>query len=440
MTIERWRIFLFFFIASITLKISADEEWQEIVKFGTEAEITILIQKLKTDASYSGELDSEFVNLARNTKNQKILVGVLSFFGNKAKDGLEDKALSILENRENETPEAVSAAVEYFGKIKGREAVSVLKDVIDNGLPDFRGQSIRAIGKAADKDNADDIAAYLIDLYENRDPGPGNNGVLIEALGEIGSKNAVSFLADIVKNAEDSSSLRIAAINALSKIGDGLDAIMTALSATEPSVRTAAAGALGTFSGSQVDDAIIENFRDSFFRVRAAAAKSAGQRKLASAVPYLKYRAEKDEALVVKEESIKALGQIGTADALNALETFFSESKNPDKIRILAAEMLLNNKPDAYVENIIVTMDDAQKKRQNTLYNGFLRVLSTAKSSKLEDLARRFFASGAASEKTCALDITLNNKFSSLKDQVAALTDKKNGSLAAKAEKVLANL
>jgi hypothetical protein len=85
-------------------------------------------------------------------------------------------------------------------------------------------------------------------------------------------------------------------------------------------------------------------------------------------------------------------------------------------------------------------MDEAQKKRQNTLYNGLLRLFSTAKSSKLEPLARRFFAAGSASEKSCALDITRNNKFYSLKDQVTALTDKKNGALAAKAENVLENL
>lgn len=423
-----------------TFKASSNEEWWDVVKFGTETEVVALIQKLKTDAAYSGELDSEFIDLTRNTKNQKILAGLLSFFGSKGKDELEDKALSILENRESESSETISAAVDYLGKIKARKAVSVLKDVIDNGLPDFRGPSIRALGKTVDKDNAEDIAAYLIDLYENRDPGPGNNGVLIEALGETGCKSVTSFLTNIVENTDESSSLRIAAIDALTKIGDGLDAITTAVSAQEPLVRTAAVGALAVFSGAQVDDTIIENFRDSFFRVRVAAAKSAGRRKLVSAVPYLKYRAEKDEALVVKEESVKALGEIGDTFAIDALEALFKESRNPDKIRILAAETLLNNKLDTYLGTIIAAMDDAQKKRQNALYNGFLRLLSTAKSNKLEELARRFFATGGAPEKSCAIDITLNNKFYSLKDRVATLTDKKNGALAVKAENALANL
>jgi HEAT repeat protein len=441
MTIERLRIFLSFFIFFITLEAFANEEWRDVVQFGTETEVIALIQKLKTDNSYSGELDSEFIDLARNAKRQRILVEVLLFFGDKGKNDLADKALSILENRENETPETISAALAYLEKIKALNAVAILKDLIDDGPPTFRRQGIRILGKAVDKSNTDDIAAYLIDLYENRDPGPGNNDVLIEALGEIGSKDAVSFLTNIAQNADESASLRIAAIGALGKIGDGLDAVMAAATAQEPLVRTAAIGALGAFSGAQVDDAIVESFRDSFFRVRVAAAKAAGQRKLTSAVPFLKYRAENDEALAVKEEAVRALGGIGGAEAESALEAFLKGSKNyPDRIRILAAEMLLNNKADVYVEGVITAMDDAQKKRQTSLYNGFLRLLSATKSGKLEGLALRFFTSGTALEKSCALDMTLNNKFSSLKDQVAALTDKKNGTLATKAENVLSNL
>jgi HEAT repeat protein len=381
MTVERWGIFLSFFVF-ITLGVFANDEWRDVIKFGTETEVTALIQKLQADASYSGELDSEFVDLARNSKNQRILIGVLALFANKAKGGMEDKALSILEDRESETPEAVAAAIYYFEKVKTGNAVAALKGVIDEGPPELRRQSIRALGKTVDKGNADDIAAYLIDLYENRDPGAGNNDALVEALGETGSKDAVSFLTELVQGAEGGTSLRIAAIEALAKIGDGVDAIRDAAGSREPLVRAAALGALGAFSGAQVDEAVVEGLRDSFFRARVAAARSAGRRKLGAAVPYLKYRAEKDEALAVKEESIRALGVIGGADAVKALEELFRETKNPDRIRILAAEALLSNNPNAYIKEVEAARDEAQKKRQNGLYNGFLRALSAGKSSE----------------------------------------------------------
>jgi HEAT repeat protein len=306
------------------------------------------------------------------------------------------------------------------------------------------GPAIRALGSVATGSggaggSADEIAEFLIDLYTNRDPGVGNNGTLLNALGETKSEKAVPFLVDIVNDSGQSSSLRIAALEALAKIGDdaGLDAIIGAVAASEPTVRAAAVAALGPFSGERVDEAIMGNFRDPVFRTRAAAAKSAGERKLSAAIPYLKYRAEKDEARIVREESIRALGAIGNGEAASALDALFSEPKNPDYARILAAEILLNNNADAYVERVIDAMNDAQTKHKTTLYNGFLRVLSKTKSGKLESLAQRFFASGSAVEKSAALDMAQNNRFTSLAQEVRALADQKNSALAAKAQRVL---
>ncbi|MDR0708245.1 MAG: HEAT repeat domain-containing protein [Treponema sp.] len=415
----------------------------DVIRYGTETEIAALIESLKKDSSYEdGNLDAELARIAQTTQNRKIVAGALSFFGGRGKGDLEERAIAIIETRADEPQDAVVAAMEYLGKIKSPRAASVLKEVVDDGASDMLGPAIRALGGVADGGGGDEIAEFLIDLYTNRDPGAGNNGTLLSALGETKSGKAVPFLVDIVHDSGQSSSLRIAALDALSKIGDdaGLDAILGALSASEPTVRTAAVAALGPFSGQRVDEAILGNFRDPVFRTRAAAAKAAGERKLSAAIPYLKYRAEKDEARIVREASIRALGAIGNGDAMNALEALFSEPKNPDYVRLPAAEALLDNNADAYVQQVIDAMDDAQKKRGTTLYNGFLGILSKTKSGKLESLAGRFFASGSAVEKSAALDMTLNNRFTSFAEDVRALADQKNNALAAKARKVLEKL
>jgi HEAT repeat protein len=425
----------------------------DVIHYGTETEIAALIESLKKDTAYTDDkLDAELVRLARTTKNKKIITGVFSLFGGKEKDGLGDTALAIIENRADETPDIVTAAIEYVGKIQPPKAAAVLREVINDGASDFLGPAIRALGGVAGSgaggsgnagSSVDEITDFLIDLYTNHDPGAGTDGTIVTALGETKSKKAVPFLVDLVQDGEQSGSLRIAALEALAKIGDGaaLDVILGALSATEPAVRTAAVAALSPFSGSRVNDAIIESFRDSVFRIRAVTAKTAGERKLAAAIPYLKYRAEKDEARIVREESIRALGAIDTNAAHSALENLFSEPKNPDYVRIMAAEMLLNNNADAYVQRVIDAMDDAQKTRKTTLYNRFLRLLSNAKSDKLKSLAERFFASGSAVEKSAALDIVRTNRFTALTEAVRSLMDKKNGAaLATKAQSVLENL
>ncbi|MDR2448266.1 MAG: HEAT repeat domain-containing protein [Treponema sp.] len=436
---------LCFFIAASARSDEAQDRLN-VIRYGTETEIAALIESLKKDPSYEDDnLDTELARIAQTTRNRRIVAGALSFFGGRGKGDLEEKAVAIIENRADEPQDAVIAAIEYVGKIKSPGAASVLKDVIDDGASDVLGPAIRALGGVADSGGsgeADEIAEFLIDLYTNRDPGAGNNATLLNALGEAKSGKAVLFLTGIVNDAGQSSSLRIAALDALSKIGDdaGLDAILGAVSASEPTVRTAAVAALAPFSGQRVDEAILGNFRDPVFRARAAAAKAAGERKLSAAIPYLKYRAEKDEARIVREESIRALGAIGNGEATNALDALFSEPKNPDYVRLPAAEALLNTNADAYVQQVIDAMDDARQKHRTTLYNGFLSLLSKTKSGKLESLAGRFFASGSAVEKSAALDMTLNNRFAAFTEEVRALANQKNNALAKKAQNVLEKL
>ncbi|GHV77612.1 hypothetical protein AGMMS49942_24330 [Spirochaetia bacterium] len=98
--------------------------------------------------------------------------------------------------------------------------------------------------------------------------------------------------------------------------------------------------------------------------------------------------------------------------------------------------MLLHDNAPGYAAKVIEELGEAKKKNQTPLYNGFLRILGTAKASAMEDLAKQFFYSGGMVEKSYALDMVLNNKFRSLADQVRELTDEKYGSLSRKAKAV----
>jgi HEAT repeat protein len=292
------------------------------------------------------------------------------------------------------------------------------------------------------QESAAAVAEYLINFYNERTPGDENRREIITALGDVKSPAGIPLLREIAENSAERSALRVAALNSLAKIGDsrGLDAVLLSVDSADPNVRSAAVAALGPFSGADVDNAILEAFRDSYYRTRMAAAQAARDRRFAKAVPYLCYRAERDDVPAVKDEAIKALGAIGDSASLEFLATLFGERKNSDRARILAAEMLLQNNADAYAAKVITELDEAKQKNQTALYNGFLRVLGAAKSPVLEDLCKRFFASGGVVEKSYALDMTLNNSFRSLAEQVKALNDEKNGSLSRKSRAVAEKL
>ncbi|MDR1106111.1 MAG: HEAT repeat domain-containing protein, partial [Treponema sp.] len=409
------------------------------IRYGTETEIASLIQALKNEnADY---LDDELVELVQNTRNRSILSGVFSFFAGRQKTGLEDRAVRALEEWDEESGETVLTAIDYLGRIQAPAAIKPLKAILDSEERRFMNAAFRALGRAsaADSESAGDAALYLIDYYTARDPGDENRREIIAALGEGGSEKAVEFLAGIAGNSEERMPLRIAALDSLGKIGDqaGVEAVTAAINDGDPNVRASAVAALGPFSGEEVDRAILEAFRDSYYRTRIAAAEASRVRKFEAAVPYLRFRAERDDVPAVKDAALRALGAIGNGECTSILEKFFSDRGGPDRIRILSAEMLMKNEPAAFAAALIAELDEAKRKNQTALYNGFLKVIGEARAPGLEEITRRFFASGGVVEKIYALDMAANNGLRSLIPEVEAMKSDKNTGIARKAARTL---
>jgi HEAT repeat protein len=413
-----------------------------VIRYGTETEIASLIQTLKAEnAEY---LDDELIALAENTRNRNILSGVFSFFGDRDRGGLEDRAVRAVEERDEEAGETILAAVEYLGRVKAGAAIGPLMELVGNDEDRFLNAAIRALGRigGADREEADRIALYLMDFYAESDPDSENRRETITALGAAGSLKAAAFLSEIAGNSDERVPLRIAALEALSRTGapEGLKPILAAASAQDPNIRSAAVEALGPFSGPEADRAILEAFRDSWYRARIAAARAARERKLEEAIPYLKFRAERDEVPAVKDEAIRALGAIAAGEAETILEELFRERKNTDRVRIGAAGMLMKNNPGRHLEALTAELDEAKRKNQTPLYNGLLKAAGEARTEKLIDTARRFLRSGGIIEKSYALDMAANNGFRELSEEIRVLTEDKNASLAAKARRTLEKL
>ena len=418
-----------------------EEQRLNIIRFGTDTEITNLIRTLRSEQGSNREesmtetaLDRELRTVADRTTNRAILTGVFGFFGDRGLSGLEERALRAIQDRDYEAGETVNAAINYLGNIKARGILDIMKEIMDGEENRFLASAILALGQASEQNNPAETAEYLVHYYTTRLPGGDNSRLIITALGDTRSREATAFLVSIAENEDERVPLRMSALDGLAKIADpaGLSAIISATASRDPNVRSTAVAALGPFSGENADTAIIEGFRDSYYRTRIAAAQAAGERKLVAAIPFLRFRSENDEVPTVRDESVKALGLIGTREAETILNELFTERRNADRVRILAAEMLLIHGAADYVNEVIVELDEARSKNQTALYNGFLRVLGNAVSPRLEELSRRFFASGGVIEKSYALDMSLNNNFRSLENEIRSLVEPRNNSLSRK--------
>jgi HEAT repeat protein len=436
----------FLFICGFAYSQDIKDARLATIQYGTDTEISSLIQALRNEkADY---LDEQLVVLVEGTRNRNILTGVFAFFGEREKSGLEERAVRAIVERDDEANETITSAIDYLGRIKYSQAAPVIMDLLDTEERRFLQVSFRALGRAVsgDSDMAETAADFLIDFYTNRDPGFDERSTVLSAIGATGSKKGVSLLRDIVSDNDERIPLRIAALDALSKIGDsdGLNAILACVTANDPNVRAAAVGALGPFSGEEVDKAILDAFRDSFYRTRIAAAQASRDRKFAGAVPYLKYRAERDEVANVRDEAIRALGAIANEEALEVLAGLVFERKNSERTRIVAGEMLMKNAADENIAKFIVELDDSKTRNQTNLYNGFLKVLGetvlSGDKSAMEDISRRFLRNGTIIEKSYGLDIAVNNNLTSLSTEISAATKERNESLARKAQRTAERL
>ncbi|MDR1596825.1 MAG: HEAT repeat domain-containing protein [Treponema sp.] len=412
------------------------------IRYGTETEIAALIQSLRNEKTDT--LDDALTGLAQNTHNRGILQGIFSFFAERGKSGLEDRAIRAVEERDLENNETVITALDYLGRLKAGSAVESLQKLISTKERRFMVPAIRALGRVAgaDRETADQAAEYLSDYYSTGEPPDEYRREIITALGETGSTRGIPFLKGIASNIEERATLRMAALDALSKIGDdeALPVIISAVSDDDPNVRSSAIAALGPFTGEEVNRAILEAFRDSYYRVRLGAAQASRRGKLEAAVPYLKFRAERDDVPQVRDEAIRALGEIESPGTYEILRALFEDRHSPAPVRIRSAEMLVMRDTGACVEKLIAELDDAKSRNQTALYNGFLSIIGGARSDKLEALARRLLGSADILEKSYALDMAANNNFRGMTEDIRSLTENRNAGLARKARTILGKL
>ncbi|MCL2410655.1 MAG: HEAT repeat domain-containing protein [Treponema sp.] len=439
------KILILFLILNVSFAFAqqdTESARRDIIKFGTEAEIANLIQMLR--AENVDFLDDEIIALVENTRNQRILTSVFGFFGERGRGGLEDRAMRAIVERDDETNETIFSAMDYLGQLRIVDAVPVLMELLDTEERRFLNSGFRNLGRASSGDSeiADEVAEFLVDFYIYRDPGADNLSVIINAIGETGSSKGVPLLIDIAANTDERFPLRMAAVSALARIGDedGLDAILSNVTTDNPNVRSTAVEALGPFSGEAVDRAILDAFRDSFYRTRIAAARASRDRKLEAAVPFLRFRAERDDVPAVRDEAIRALGAIATEEANEVLNNLFSERRNPDRVRILAVDMYTKNTGGRNFAQLIIELDEARRRNHTNLYNGFLRVVGETvidgDTSEIENIATRFMLEGTIMERLFALDMAANNNLTSLEGHIVTLARDRNEGISRKARRI----
>ncbi len=232
-------------------------------------------------------------------------------------DGLaaknKDAAVKIYESvyeNEKSTPARI-AALRGMVATSGAGAVDILVKALDKDVA-IQTAAIGLVKELPAKSNLEPLIAKLDKLSEM------GQVRLLTALAdrrEVGAKTAV--LSAVKSNDEQ---IKIAALKALSRIGDDSDVDLLAEIAANSSadVKEAAQLSLDRLDAPAVDKKIISSMNASSSKIKAELVRSAGARNIKTATDML-LKTAKDNDRVVRREAFKALATLSTPDNFDEL-------------------------------------------------------------------------------------------------------------------------
>lgn len=237
----------------------------------------------------------------------------------------------LLEMATSSTPATREAAIEALGSTSSTRAVNRVIDALSDSNPNVRAAAVRALGESSSERAVPHLMALLRDdssalraqaasslarlgqiaipslISALKDSKPSIRQLAASALGDVGSKDAVAPLIELVTT--DQSGARPEAIEALGKIGDpaAIDPILSILRTASVAVRKRAISALARFRDARAIDALTEALLDQNEEVRQSAAAGLGEVGDERSIEKLERLADKDSSADVRAAAVRAI-------------------------------------------------------------------------------------------------------------------------------------
>jgi HEAT repeat protein len=209
----------------------------------------------------------------------------------------------VIEALSDQNSNVRAAAVRALGESASERAVAPLMGVLRDETSTFRPQAAASLARLGPVAMPSLIRAL-------KDPKPSVRQLVAQSLGEIGSKEAVQALIELITT--DQSGARPEAIEALGKIGDpaAIAPILSVLHSGSVAVRKRAVAALAKFRDPRALDAMTAALADQNEEVRQSAASGLGEIGDEHSIAPLERLADKDTSSDVRAAAAQAIERI----------------------------------------------------------------------------------------------------------------------------------
>ena len=398
------------------------EERTDILRFGIDTEVISLINTLIE------EKNDQFCPLvleqASKALNQDLIAAAFRLFQAVEYKDAQDLAVSILNDYDLYSNPVLSASMTYLEKDMSDEAAETILPLLKNEQAAISRIAVHALGLSGKKE----YVQTLIDLLQDDDFHSEVKTTVLISLGDLGSAEALDILTDIAQDTEEEKAWRWYACQSLGKIGaeESFPVIRALMGDPDPTLRSFAAEAVGSYKTKEAEEMLVDALRDSFWKVRVSAAEQLGERGSDSAVPSLIYKAKNDPENNVKKEAITALGKIGSREGLEVLRELAGKKTTTPIIWAHTVTVLVENDLKDSFPVLEKMLADEWDANNSYFFDYIAKLLSNSEGSFLEPIFGRFLDHDSMIIKIYGIRGIEKNKITSLRDRVEKLSEEGN--------------
>lgn len=400
------------------------EEKKLAINYGTPSEISSVIDEIleNEDPRFSLEL----YDLFQNTGNNEIREKILEYF-TKVKDPcLEDFAVTLLDDPYDSSNSLVEKTMNYVSEVECHEAAPALVKLLENGDEKYFNGALLALGKTGGPKEA----VYLAEFIKNDELSVPQKQNLMRTLGKINASETFFQLVEIAQNEDENSFVRMYAAEAIGnmKKKEAVPILIKMYEDGDPNMRQYCIKGLANFPDSEdAKKTIIQAIRDSHYKVRIEAIKSAQKMNIKESVDFLTYRAKTDTEAAVKKECYPVIAQLNTDKGNKFLVEQLSDKRTSDAVKIQVIEALLKNGTLGEDKIAELAKDAASDDRKKNFRYSIGKLISKYSRPAFADVCLLYLQSKDAQTVSLGIDMYKNSRYEIARAALLKIAEDKKG-------------
>ncbi len=404
------------------------KEKRETLLYGIDTEVLDLLSTIKSEKDMT--FNEDLAGVLDASSNAEIQRGIIEFFNEMEVDLAEEHTLQMLTDHLDDydfSNRLLLAAVSYLGTIKSEEAGDLFYNLLTDNSSSLAVAALRGIGRLEDSSRVEEILD-LVNEYEGDSEYDEFLAAAMTVLGELGYQESQILLEDILQDEDAPSAQRQNAAVAIGLLGneEGLTLLRDMYNSSQDSLlRSYILLGITKYEDPSVETILINALRDSFWRIRVAAAQGLGEREAGEAVDILQYKVRKDPIRHVRYASLEALGQIGGSDADDFILEMFEGERVAFDIRQKALDMMMEHRISGSIDALEEVLRPKWSADNDSELGPFCKTLSTTEWDRLRPFYAEMLAHKDFVIRIYGIRGVRLNKISGLKDALKAMDNEK---------------